>query len=181
LRRILRRAVRHAWLLGRREPTLVHVVEAVIDRMGEAYPDLRSRRDHLVRTTLAEEERFLATIGAGMGRFDEIAPPGGTGIIPGAEIFRLYDTFGFPVDLTELMASERGYRVDLDGFERELEEQRKRSREDRAAADIGVGSDALADGWVTVSEGEQEFVGYGTDAVETEVLAYRHLDDGVAL
>ncbi len=181
LRRILRRAVRHAWLLGRREPTLVHVVEAVIDRMGDTYPDLRSRSDHLLRTTRAEEERFLATIGAGMGRFEEIAPEGGSGVIPGAEIFRLYDTFGFPVDLTELMAAERGYQVDLEGFERELEEQRKRSREDRAASDLGTGTEALADGWVTLAEGEQEFVGYTTDAVDTEVLAYRHTDDGVAL
>ena len=181
LRRILRRAVRHAWLLGRREPTLVHVVEAVIERMGEAYPDLVSRRDHLLRTTRAEEARFLATIDAGMGRFDEIAPPDGSGIIPGTEIFRLYDTFGFPVDLTELMASERGYRLDLEAFERELEQQRKRSREDRAAADIGLDADALADGWVTIADGEQEFVGYEVDAVETEVLAYRHVDDGVAL
>src|SRR5690606_1842066 len=68
LRRILRRAVRHAWLLGRREPTLMHVVEAVIERMRDAYPDLETRRDHLLRTTRIEEERFLATIGAGMGR-----------------------------------------------------------------------------------------------------------------
>ena len=181
LRRILRRAVRHAWLLGRREPTLVHVVDAVIDRMGDTYPDLRSRRDHLLRTTRAEEERFLATIGAGMGRFDEIAPAGGSGVVPGAEIFRLYDTFGFPVDLTELMAAERDYGVDLEGFEEELEEQRKRSREDRAAAEIGVDAEALADGWVTVAEGEQEFVGYTTDVADTEPLAYRHVDEGVAL
>ncbi len=79
LRRILRRAVRHAWLLGRREPTLVEVVDAVVERMGDAYPELRERRDHLLRTTRAEEERFLATIGEGMKRFDELAPPGGAG------------------------------------------------------------------------------------------------------
>src|SRR5690606_16108132 len=104
LRRILRRAVRHAWLLGRRAPTLVKVVEAVVERMGEAYPELLDRRDHLLRTTAAEEERFLATIDEGMRRFDEIAPAGAEGILAGTEVFRLYDTFGFPVDLTELMA-----------------------------------------------------------------------------
>ncbi len=181
LRRILRRAVRHAWLLGRREPTLVHVVEAVVDLMGGVYPDLVARRDRILRATRAEEERFLATIDDGMRRFDEIAPLGKTGLIAGSEIFRLYDTFGFPVDLTELMAAERGYAVDLEGFERELESQRSRSRADRAAASAGSESEALADGWIRVGDDEQEFVGYQSDSVETEVMAYREIDDGLAL
>ena len=74
LRRVLRRAVRHAWILGRREPTLVDVVERVTEEMGEAYPDLLVRREHLLKTTRAEEERFLSTIEGGMSRFDELAP-----------------------------------------------------------------------------------------------------------
>jgi alanyl-tRNA synthetase len=184
LRRIMRRAVRHAWLMGRREPTLVEVVDAVVDRMAEAYPQLAERREHLLRTTRAEEERFLATIGEGMKRFDEIAPPGGEGVIPGRDVFFLYDTNGFPLDLTELMAAERGYTVDVEGFEKELEAQRTRSRADRKAAGIGAGEDALADGWVDV-EGraglEQEFAAYRTTELDTEVLAYRLLDDGVGL
>jgi len=181
LRRIMRRAVRHAWLMGRREPTLVHVVDAVVDRMSDVYPDLAARRDHLLRSTRSEEERFLATIDEGMHRFDQIAPEGGEGTITGADVFRLYDTFGFPLDLTELMASERGYAVDNEGFERELEAQRRRSRADRAAAAAGYSSADLNDGWTPVREGEQEFVGYQTRAAETEVLAFRRLDDGVAL
>ncbi|MQA90019.1 MAG: alanine--tRNA ligase [Gemmatimonas sp.] len=181
LRRILRRAVRHAWLLGRREPTLVHVVEAVIEKMGDVYPELVQRQEHLLRTTRAEEERFLSTIGEGMLRFEEIAPAGGSGVVPGEDVFRLYDTFGYPVDLTELMAEERGYTVDLEGFERELESQRKRSREDRASSAVGIGNDSLADGWVQVVNHEQEFVGYVCDQVETEVLGYRPTDAGVAL
>ncbi|HEX7241958.1 MAG TPA: alanine--tRNA ligase, partial [Longimicrobiaceae bacterium] len=181
LRRILRRAVRHAYLLGRREPTLVHVVEATIDRMGEAYPELRDRREYVVRNTRAEEERFLATVDAGMRRFDEIAPAGGSGTVAGRDVFRLYDTFGFPPDLTELMAAERGYAVDVEGFEEELEAQRRRSREDRAAAGLGMEADALADGWTTVegAEGaEQEFAAYRAVSLETEVLAYRIMEDG---
>jgi alanyl-tRNA synthetase len=181
LRRILRRAVRHAWLLGRREPTLVHVVDAVVDRMGSVYPELSDRREHILRATRAEEERFLATIDEGMHRFDHLAPRGGSGTISGSEVFRLYDTFGFPLDLTELMAAERGYEVDIEGFERELEAQRTRSRADRAASASGHAGADLADGWVAVAPDEQEFVGYRTHRVETEVLAYRHLDDGVAL
>ena len=181
LRRILRRAVRHAWLLGRREPTLAGVVEAVIDRMGVAYPELLARREYIVSNTRAEEERFLATIDAGMKRFDEIASEGGGGTIDGKDVFRLYDTFGFPVDLTELMAQERGYAIDLEGFESELEAQRRRSREDRAAAGLAVEADALADGWESVpgADGaEQEFAAYRATGLDTEVLAWRWMDDG---
>jgi alanyl-tRNA synthetase len=185
LRRVLRRAVRHAWLLGRREPTLHHVVDRVVDIMGEAYPDLVARRDHLVRATLEEEERFLATIGAGLDRFDEIAPAdapaGGPRVVSGADAFRLYDTFGFPIDLTEIIAAERGYAVDGAGFDAALEEQRERSREDRRQSG-GASEDALAAGWETISEDEaQEFVGYDALEVETEVIALRRENGRVAL
>jgi alanyl-tRNA synthetase len=181
LRRILRRAVRHAWLLGRREPTLAGVVEAVIDRMGVTYPELLSRREYILRNTRSEEERFLSTIDAGMRRFDEIAPGGGSGTIPGKDVFRLYDTFGFPVDLTELMAAERGYSIDQEGFEAELDAQRRRSREDRAASGIAVEADAFADGWELVGDAagaEQEFAAYRATSLETDILAYRRMDDG---
>jgi alanyl-tRNA synthetase len=177
LRRILRRAVRHAWLLGRREPTLVEVVETVVDTMGAAYPELLARRTDIVRSVRAEEERFLATIDAGMKRFDELAPRGGSGTLAGGDVFRLYDTFGFPVDLTGLMAAERGYSVDQEGFERELEAQRRRSRDDRAAAGIGSG-DVLAHGWEEVEGAEQEFAAYRATSLRTAVLAFLRMDDG---
>jgi len=180
LRRILRRAVRHAWLLERREPTLDAVVDAVIGSMGEAYPELRAQREHLLTATRAEEERFLATIEGGMARFDELAS-GKRGTIPGDEAFKLYDTFGFPLDLTQLMAAERGYEVELEGFERALEEQRTRSREDRAASQIGLGDLASEEGWTPLEEGEQRFVGYDALGVETGVLSYRGMDGGVGL
>ncbi|HEU4556947.1 MAG TPA: alanine--tRNA ligase [Longimicrobium sp.] len=181
LRRILRRAVRHAWLLGRREPTLAGVVEAVIDRMGVTFPELLARREYIVRNTRAEEERFLTTIEDGLKRFDELAPEGGSGTIPGKEVFTLYDTFGFPVDLTELMAAERGYTIDQEGFETELEAQRRRSREDRARKGLGIGGEELADGWESVGDAagaDQEFAAYRATALETDILAYRWMDDG---
>ncbi len=184
LRRILRRAVRHAWLLGLRAPTLVGVVDAVVSTMGEAYPELLERRDHLARTTRAEEERFLTTIEGGMARFEELAPADAGAAsrrIAGEEAFRLYDTFGFPLDLTELMAEERGYEVDVEGFEHALEEQRERSRADRAAARLSVEADADAEGWTVLSDVEQEFVGYQTVRAETEVLAFKNEDDGLGL
>jgi alanyl-tRNA synthetase len=181
LRRILRRAVRHAWLLGRREPTLVEVVEAVIDRMGAAYPELPARREYILRNTRAEEVAFLERIDSGLKLFDQLAPAGGSGTIAGADVFKLYDTFGFPVDLTELMARERGYEVDLEGFETALEAQRARSRADRAAAGVGVEADAFAMGWEEVpgAEGaEQDFAAYRSIGLETDVLAFRRMEDG---
>jgi alanyl-tRNA synthetase len=180
LRRILRRAVRHAWLLGRREPTLVGVVDTVVDTMGEAYPELRAQQGHLLQATRSEEERFLATIEEGMARFDELAS-GKRGTIPGEEAFKLYDTFGFPLDLTELMAAERGYAVDVEGFERALGEQRSRSRADRAASQIGLQELAVEDGWTVLDDGKQTFVGYDALASETEVLAYRQQDGDLGL
>jgi alanyl-tRNA synthetase len=185
LRRILRRAVRHAWLLGRREPTLVDVVEVVIREMGEVFPDLEVRKEHLLKTTRAEEDRFLATIEGGMSRFDELAPKGGgsgqeAAVIPGEEAFRLYDTFGFPLDLTDLMARERGYEVDQEAFNTALEAQRERSRADRAGSGIALGEDETLDEWTILEDGDQRFVGYGTREVDTRVLAMK-ADDGIAL
>jgi alanyl-tRNA synthetase len=190
LRRILRRAVRHAWLLGRREPTLVHVVNTLIDTMRDIYPELHVRRKHIIETTRAEEERFLATIDAGMSRFEELAPEGSTqgspklrGTVSGEDAFRLYDTFGFPIDLTELMARERGYLVDISGFEQALSAQRKQSQDERKSKQIAVSSDDFADPTLWThdqqhAEGMGRFVGYDVIEVDTIVTAVRHLTDG---
>ena len=173
LRRILRRAVRHGWLLGRREPTLVHVVDAVVDVMSPIYPELTVRKDHLLSVTRAEEERFLSTIEGGLGRFDELAPVGGAGTIAGDDAFRLYDTFGFPLDLTQLMADERGWAVDAEGFDVALDAQRARSRADRAAAGVEMDHADTLDDWTRSGTGEQRFVGYSTTSITTSILALR--------
>jgi alanyl-tRNA synthetase len=190
LRRILRRAVRHAWLLGSVTPTLVEVTARVIDLMGDVYPELRTRRSHILDTTRAEEQRFLATIDAGMRRFDEIAPPATTqgsdavkGTIAGEDAFRLYDTYGFPLDLTELMARERGYTVDVSGFESALAVQRTQSQQDRRSRNIGATATELAGGeWTkaeaTMDDGAPEFVGYEHTDIDTEAIAVRPLTDG---
>jgi alanyl-tRNA synthetase len=192
LRRILRRAVRHAWLLGRREPTLVHVVDKVVDEMGGVFPELIQRREHLLRATREEEERFLSTIDQGMERLDQIAPPRvlavaqpevGDEVVSGEDAFRLYDTFGFPIDLTELIAKERSYRVDIEGFETALDRQRERSRQDRKASGVGTaGADTLSEGWEELSPGtEQEFIGYHSTAVSTEIIAFRRENGRLAV
>ncbi|WP_310570414.1 alanine--tRNA ligase [Gemmatimonas sp.] len=190
LRRILRRAVRHAWLLGRREPTLVHVVDVVIETMRDLYPELHVRRKHILETTRAEEERFLTTIDAGMTRFEELAPAASTqgsttmrGTLSGEDAFRLYDTFGFPIDLTELMARERGYLVDIAGFEQSLSAQRKQSQDERKSRQITVSADDFGDPTQWTHDQQHaaklgRFVGYDVTETDTVVTAVRALPDG---
>ncbi len=178
LRRILRRAVRHAWLLGRREPTLALLSDVVVRQMGEIYPELTAKAGFIHEVTETEERRFLETIEGGLARLEEIFASGAT-TISGEDAFKLYDTYGFPIDLTQIIAGERGVGVELAGFERALGEQRERSR----AARGGSGKEAKAgapavrtakrDKWRSVKRGKQRFVGYDTTEADTEVLAFR--------
>jgi alanyl-tRNA synthetase len=187
LRRILRRAVRHAYLLGRNEPTLVHLATTVVDGLRNAYPELEEKRAHIEKVTRLEEERFLETVEGGLERLELILS--GTGkTVPGADAFKLYDTYGFPLDLTELIAAERGWTVDTRGFDQALEAQQRRSREFRAA-DLHVGEGGTAvrryggkGTWTrVVPRKRQRFVGYETTRAETEILSFRRGDDRLEL
>jgi alanyl-tRNA synthetase len=181
LRRILRRAVRHAWLVGRREPTLTPLVDVVVQQMGEFYPELVAKAGYIAEVTRNEEERFLETIEGGLTRLDELLASNPREIA-GEDAFRLYDTFGFPIDLTQLLARERGVDVDVAGFERALEEQRERSREDRAGRKGGSTSGPVnAEGFQVHAPGGQTFVGYAETSADTEVLASREADGRVEL
>jgi alanyl-tRNA synthetase len=185
LRRILRRAVRHAWLLGRREPTLAPLTQIVVSQMGPVYPELTRKRGEIREITEAEERRFLETIEGGLRRLEEIFSSGARAI-QGDEAFKLYDTFGFPIDLTQIIAGERGVDVDLEGFERALEEQRNRSRTARISGAFqasgrqtpaaGVEAPAVltpaTSKWRTVKRGKQKFVGYQTTESDTDVLGF---------
>ena len=128
LRRIIRRALRHGWMLGRKQPFFHRMVGALVEMMGDAYPELTAKREFVERALLAEEERFAETLDSGMRIFDEVASRS-QGVIPGADAFRLYDTYGFPVDLTADIARERGLSVDMAGFELAMDEQKRRARE----------------------------------------------------
>jgi alanyl-tRNA synthetase len=172
LRRIIRRAVRHAWLLELREPVLCDVAPAVVSEMGEAYPDLPDQETRIATILRAEEERFLLTIDQGMGILDDVLrkTPAGEQV-PGAEVFRLHDTYGFPLDLTELIARERGHAVDHDGYTVAMERQREQAR---AASKFQSGaSDADLESTVAFSDALQNattrFVGYETLAVDTVI------------
>jgi alanyl-tRNA synthetase len=127
LRRIIRRALRHGWMLGVRGDFFWKMVEPLVAEMGEAYPELAARRGFVEEALRTEEQRFGETLEHGMRVFDEVAAKA-RGSIPGADAFRLYDTYGFPVDLTADIARERGLEVDMAGFEQAMNEQRERAR-----------------------------------------------------
>src|SRR2546421_241539 len=179
LRRILRRAVRHAWLLGRRAPTLVHLAHEACELMGVVYPELLAKRAHIETVTRAEEERFFETIEGGLRRLDELKR---VKVISGEDAFKLYDTYGFPIDLTQLIAAERGQTVELAGFERALEGQRERSRSGGDAKGEAGRAPAVhvarSGEWRIVKpRARQKWVGYETTKAETDVLKFRRQDD----
>lgn len=174
LRRILRRAVRHGRLLGFDAPFLYRILPAVVESFSHVYPELRFKGHEAATIIEREEARFFRTIDRGIALFDSVADQAGARddkTIPGDVIFRLYDTFGFPVDLTEIMAEEKGLRLDMAGYQDAMEAQRARSR----AAD---GRYADAGEWTTLIEGAADsFVGYTQLEVETKVLRYRAIPD----
>lgn len=171
LRRILRRAARHGKSLGYHGPFLHRFVDIVIDVMGDAYPELKTRRDHIMHVIESEESRFAETLDAGLQRFDEAKKLARHGVIPGTEVFRLYDTFGFPLDLTEVLAREAGLAVDAAGFEAALSQQRERSRSQTGFKDQSV-SKAIG------LQLESSFV-YGMTTLEAILLWTS--EDGAAL
>ncbi len=156
LRRIIRRALRHGWMLGVRGDFFWKMVEALCAEMGAAYPELPAKRELVERALRAEEERFGETLEQGMKLFEEVAAKSGT-TIPGTAAFRLYDTYGFPVDLTADIARERGFTVDMTGFEAAMNEQRERAR---AASSFESKGQLPAD--VASSLAPSVFLGYET-------------------
>src|SRR5690606_31914350 len=131
LRRIIRRALRHGWMLGQKRPFFHRMVDPLVGVTGDAYAELAAERECVARALLAEEERFAETLDAGMRMFDDVATrsaASGSATIPGADAFRLYDTYGFPVDLTADIARERGLAVDMAGFDEAMQRQRETAR-----------------------------------------------------
>ena len=177
LRRILRRAARHGRLLGMHEPFIYKLAGVVVDIMGQAYPELNQGREHVALVIKAEEQRFGQTLDQGIEKFEElVAKLKGRGqkTIPGEETFRLYDTYGFPADLTQVMAQEKGMDVDLDGFQEAMAEQRERSRE------VSVMVDTLqqARDWKQLSKGKSSvFMGYDTCESEAVVRKWDSIKD----
>lgn len=164
VRRILRRAVRYAYtFLDLKEPFINKLVPILADQFDGIFPELKKQQDFVQKVVLEEEVSFLRTLATGIQRFERFET--NDQVINGEFAFELYDTFGFPIDLTELMAREKGWKVDMNGFEAELQKQKTRSR---AATAIDTGD------WVIVNEEEEvEFIGYDELESACKVLKYR--------
>ncbi|MCH5234999.1 MAG: alanine--tRNA ligase [Muribaculaceae bacterium] len=168
IRRILRRAVRYAYtFLGRKEATLYLLVDKLVDEMGEAYPELKAQKDLIKKVIKEEEETFLRTLDNGIKLLESLisdAKAKGKDQISGKDAFVLYDTYGFPLDLTQLILRENGMTLDQKEFDSEMQKQKERARN---AASMDTGD------WVYVNDGDQKFVGYDLTSVPTKILRYR--------
>lgn len=172
LRRVLRRAARHGRLLGHKGIFLADLCETVIKENSSAYPELAERRDFIKKTIAVEEERFSQTLDAGLAILEKMLADiesKGEKLLPGADAFKLYDTFGFPIDLTRELTEEKGIEIDEDGFTALMKEQKKKARDARATlGDFGwsdENSDLIDKNLVT------KFVGYEKQECDSEIVA----------
>ena len=176
LRRIIRRAVRHAFLLGTEKTVMPTLSEVAIDVMGNAYPDLHANKDFILGVLSKEEERFRHTLRTGLGILeDDIARDGKR--LSGSSAFLLHDTYGFPLELTQEIAGERGVEVDIEEFQSEMAEQRRRAKEARKS---GRTDEDRVESYRAVMEqhGTTNFVGYTHDTAQSTILAVIPSDDG---
>ncbi|MEA4916012.1 alanine--tRNA ligase [Proteiniphilum sp.] len=165
IRRILRRAVRYGYtFLGMHESFMYRLIPALIEVMGDAYPELIAQQGLIEKVMKEEEESFLRTLETGIRLLEKNLPEEQGGVLSGEVAFQLYDTFGFPLDLTELILREHGMTVDISGFNTEMEKQKQRARN---AAAVETGD------WTKVRDGEPEFTGYDETETETRILRYR--------
>ena len=170
IRRILRRAVRYGYtFLGQRQAFMYKLLPVLIENMGEAYPELEAQKELISKVIKEEEDSFLRTLETGIRLLDKTmadAKAAGKTEISGKDAFTLYDTFGFPLDLTELILRENGMTADIKEFDAEMQQQKQRARN---AAAIETGD------WITLKEGTTEFVGYDYTEYETSILRYRQV------
>lgn len=167
VRRILRRAVRYGWdRLGLKEPFMNKLVPVLANQFEEIFPVLEAQKEYVKNVILAEEKSFLNTLGQGIQLFNDMIK--GSGKLSGEDAFKLHDTYGFPIDLTELMAREKGIEVDSEGFDKLMEDQKKRAR---AAGKFGA-SDSTEINWTTLSKEEFKFTGYDELVSEAKITAY---------
>ena len=165
IRRILRRAVRYGYtFLGQREAFMYRLVPQLIEDMGDAYPELRKQEQQIIPVIKSEEEAFLRTLDKGITLLDKLMREAKGKEISGVDVFTLKDTYGFPLDLTELILRENGFTTNEEEYNRALEHQKEMGR--------SANKQDLGD-WVVLREGDTEFVGYDTLEVETQVLRYR--------
>jgi len=180
IRRILRRAARFGRMLEMHEPFIYQLVDSVIGVLGDTYPEIRERRSHIQDVIKSEEKSFGATLDRGLDVFSKIKDnllKTGEMVISGAEVFKLYDTYGFPVDLTRLLAEEAGLGVDEKGFESEMTQQKERAR---SSVSFQADNFLKEGNWINLTDGpDSEFVGYDNLVTESHIRKYLVEDNAV--
>ena len=177
LRRILRRASRFGRVLNQTDPFLYHLVPVVGEIMGEIFPEIIERRLHIEKIILSEENAFKDTLTRGLIHFEKLLSNTISDKIAGKEAFRLYDTYGFPLDLTQQMAKEKNLSVDIAGFEKEMKAQKIRAKQSAKFESIENKIN-----WINISENDNsKFVGYDTTTHESSIMRYAYQDDKVLL
>lgn len=174
VRRILRRAIRYAWdRLGIKEPFLFELVQVLGQQFSEVFPELIAQQAYVEKVVHSEEKSFIRTLGQGIALFEQMTEH--SEVLTGEDAFKLHDTYGFPIDLTQLMAREKGLRVDVAGFDERMNEQKTRAR---AAGAFSVDHNEKGQwSWVAGKETHSEFVGYDQLSISTSILAYREVED----
>jgi len=174
VRRILRRAIRYAWdRLGIKEPFLFELVQVLGNQFSEVFPELIAQQAYVEKVVHSEEKSFIRTLGQGIALFEQMTEH--SEVLAGEDAFKLHDTYGFPIDLTQLMAREKGLRVDVAGFDERMNEQKTRAR---AAGAFSVDHNEKGQwNWVAGKETHSEFVGYDQLSISTRIVAYREVED----
>ncbi len=181
MRRILRRAARYGRKLNMREPFIYKLAPTVVEIMGDVYPEIKERQEHIASVIRAEEESFNKTLDRGLEIFDKIVTDlkkKGKSTIPGGDVFKLYDTYGFPVDLTKILSDEAGLTIDEQGFESEMEAQRKRARSSAKFEMEKINDEK----WTIMNtEGDSQFNGYTQLKTETKIARYYQDDNQIRI
>ena len=176
LRRVLRRAARYGRMLDMDTPFIYSLVKTLVKIMGDSYPELKDKQTHIEKVIHAEESSFNETLDRGIEIFDKIIEKTSNHIISGEDAFKLYDTYGFPLDLTQLMAREKDYSVDIDGFNVCMEGQRAKGRQSSQFKTISDNENE----WIQISKGEHsKFIGYDKNESVSEIRKIRVADDYV--
>ena len=176
VRRVLRRAARFGRVLNIKGAFLYKIVDALIDIIGDVYPELLDKQKHIKKVIENEEVSFGRTLDRGLLLINEIIDSLDDKLIPGKEVFKLYDTYGFPVDLTQLIAKEHGCDIDSKSFDRYMEEQKNKARSSNKFKNLDD-----TNSWNEILDIKGSFIGYSTINKHSEIIKYRYIDDGIEI
>ncbi|MAZ67979.1 MAG: alanine--tRNA ligase [Candidatus Marinimicrobia bacterium] len=176
VRRVLRRASRFGRVLNIEGPFLFKLIDALIISMGDVYSEISDKQKHIEKVVRAEEESFGKTLDRGLNLINKLLASSEEKVIPGKQVFTLYDTYGFPADLTQLIAKENNFDIDMNSFNDYMEKQKKLARSSSQFKNLNEDTD-----WKIIKNEESSFVGYTKTSYESQILKYRFIDDNIEI